>query len=176
MPTSDDPPSAAPGPTMNRLLVIVVAILVVAIYVRSPIDLIPDGAGVLGVVDDLLVALGVMWWLRNSGAPPKPRTTARQRARGPGERGRSAGGGGSGAGAGAAHDAAGGDVGAQEAPWDPYAVLGVRRGATRDEIRDAYRAQMKLYHPDRVADLGSELQAVAHRKSIEIQRAFEEIG
>jgi hypothetical protein len=161
---------------MNRLLVIVVAILVVAIYVRSPIDLIPDGAGLLGVVDDLLVAVGVMWWLRNSGTPPKPRTTARQRARGPGDWGRASGGAGSGARASDPPGAAGGDAGAQEAAWDPYAVLGIRRGATRDEIRDAYRAQMKLYHPDRVADLGPELQAVAHRKSIDIQRAFEELG
>jgi hypothetical protein len=159
---------------MNRLLVIVVAILVVAIYVRSPIDLIPDGAGLLGVVDDLLVALGVMYWLRNSGTPPKPRTTARQRARGPGAWGRASGGSGAGARAGNASGAD--DDGGAQAPWDPYAVLGVRPGAARDEIRDAYRTQMKLYHPDRVADLGPELQAVAHRKSIEIQRAFEEIG
>ena len=52
----------------------------------------------------------------------------------------------------------------------------MRRGATREEVRDAYRAQMKLYHPDRVADLGAELQAVAHRKSIEIQRAYDELS
>ncbi|MBM4244758.1 MAG: DUF1232 domain-containing protein [Deltaproteobacteria bacterium] len=151
---------------MNRLLVIVLACLAVALYVRSPIDLLPDAAGLFGVVDDLLVALGVTWWLRHRGAPPRPRTTARQRARGPGDRAHTSG---------ASRDestAASGD----EAPADPYAVLGVHRGATRDEIRDAYRAQMKLYHPDRVADLGPELQQVAHRKAIEIQRAFEEIG
>lgn len=154
---------------MNRLLVIVIAILAVAIYVRSPIDLIPDVAGPVGVVDDLLVALGVMWWLRNRGAPSRPRTTARQRARGPGDFHRA--GGGAGAREGGEQGAA-----AEGVPWDPYAILGVRRGATPDEIRDAYRVQMKLYHPDRVADLGPELQAVAHRKSIEIQRAYEEIG
>ncbi len=160
---------------MNRLLVIVLAILAVAIYVRSPIDLIPDYAGLPGVLDDLLVALGVMWWLRNRGAPPRPRTTARQRARGPGEFHRAAGGGGSGAHAGNARGTSA-DAAADESPWDPYAVLGVHRGATREEVRDAYRAQMKLYHPDRVADLGSELQAVAHRKSIEIQRAYDELS
>ena len=60
-------------------------------------------------------------------------------------------------------------------PWDPYAVLGVARGASRDQIRDAYREQLKLYHPDRVSGLGEELQALAHDKVIEIQRAYEEL-
>lgn len=174
MPAAHDRPDDAPGPPMNRLLVIVLAILAVAIYVRSPIDLVPDGAGLLGILDDLLVALGAMWWLRNRAAPPRPRTTARQRARGPGEFHRA--GGGSGARDGHAHGAGSGATADEAPPWDPYAVLGVRRGATPEEVRDAYRAQMKLYHPDRVADLGSELQAVAHRKSIEIQRAYDELS
>lgn len=166
---ADEPTKDTPGPAVSRLLVIVLAILAVAIYVRSPIDLVPDGAGLIGVIDDLLVALGVMWWLRNRGAPPKPRTTARQRARGPGARASG------GPGAGDAR-APGTGATADEAPWDPFAVLGVRPGATHDEIRDAYRTQMKLYHPDRVADLGPELQQVAHRKSLDIQRAYAEIG
>lgn len=166
---AEERPKDMPGPAMSRLLVILLAILVVAIYVRSPIDLMPDGAGLIGVIDDLLVALGAMWWLRNRTTPPRPRTTARQRARGPGARGSG------GPGAGDAH-APGAGAAADETPWDPFAVLGVRPGATRDEIRDAYRTQMKLYHPDRVADLGPELQAVAHRKSLDIQRAYAELG
>jgi DnaJ-domain-containing protein 1 len=59
---------------------------------------------------------------------------------------------------------------------DPYAVLGVPRGASPDEITRAYREQMKRYHPDRVADLGDELQQVAHRKTLAIQRAYDTIG
>jgi DnaJ-domain-containing protein 1 len=59
--------------------------------------------------------------------------------------------------------------------WDPHAVLGVAPGASHDEITRAYREQLKRYHPDRVADLGPELQQVAHRKTIELQRAFDEL-
>lgn len=58
-------------------------------------------------------------------------------------------------------------------PFDPYAILGIESSATVKEIRDAYRARMREYHPDKVAHLGEELQQVAHRKSIEIQRAYE---
>ena len=60
--------------------------------------------------------------------------------------------------------------------WDPYAVLGVRAGVTPDELTRAYRAQMKKYHPDRVADLPAEFQDLAHQKAIEIQRAYAELG
>ena len=35
--------------------------------------------------------------------------------------------------------------------FDPFAVLGVAPGATRDDIRQAYFAQAKVYHPDRYA-------------------------
>ena len=35
--------------------------------------------------------------------------------------------------------------------FDPFAVLGVKPGATREEIRQAYFALAKAYHPDRYA-------------------------
>jgi DnaJ-domain-containing protein 1 len=59
--------------------------------------------------------------------------------------------------------------------WDPHAVLGVTPGASREEITQAYRHQLKRYHPDRVADLGPELQHVAHQKTVELQRAYAEL-
>jgi hypothetical protein len=35
--------------------------------------------------------------------------------------------------------------------FDPYAVLGIKPGATREDIRQAYFALAKTYHPDRYA-------------------------
>jgi DnaJ-domain-containing protein 1 len=62
-----------------------------------------------------------------------------------------------------------------EPHWDPHAVLGVAPGASRDVITRSYHDQLKRYHPDRVADLGEELQALAHRKTIELRRAYDEL-
>ncbi len=56
---------------------------------------------------------------------------------------------------------------------DPWTVLGVPRDAGPDAIARAYREQLKRYHPDRVAGLGDELQALAHEKTLEIQRAYD---
>jgi len=58
-------------------------------------------------------------------------------------------------------------------PFDPYEVLGIRPGATADQIKDAYRIKIKEYHPDQVERLGPELRELAKRKTQEINRAFE---
>jgi DnaJ-domain-containing protein 1 len=127
---------------MTWLRVVAVG-LGVLLYLRSPIDLIPDRTGVIGLLDDLLVLLGFIYWarkqLRRSATRPTPSAQP-------------------------------------DGAWNPYAVLGVEHGASRDEITHAYREQMKRYHPDRVADLGDELRQLAHRKAIDIQRAYDELG
>ncbi len=63
----------------------------------------------------------------------------------------------------------------KDAEQDPHTVLGVEVEAEGKEIREAYRQKMAEYHPDKVRHLGTELQALAHEKSLAIQRAYEEL-
>jgi hypothetical protein len=39
----------------------------------------------------------------------------------------------------------------QGASFDPYSILGIDRGASREQVRDAYLKLAKAYHPDRHA-------------------------
>ena len=54
--------------------------------------------------------------------------------------------------------------------WE--SVLGVLESASVEEIRKAYKVLMSQYHPDKVASLGSDLRALAERKSKEINVAY----
>ena len=56
---------------------------------------------------------------------------------------------------------------------DPYKVLGVAPDASDDEIKKAYRALIKKYHPDKYRD--SDLADLANEKMKEINAAYEEI-
>jgi DnaJ-domain-containing protein 1 len=129
---------------VRPLLLLALALL----YLRSPLDVIPDAAGPVGLLDDLLVLLAALYFGRG-GASDKGETGGGESARGARGPARNRGG------------------------FDPFEVLGVARGASQDEVSRAYRDKMKQYHPDRVADLGEDLRKVAHEKSVEIQRAYE---
>jgi molecular chaperone DnaJ len=54
---------------------------------------------------------------------------------------------------------------------NPYEVLGVREGASREEIKAAYKAQVKKYHPDKHQD--NPLCELAEEKLQEINEAYE---
>jgi len=56
---------------------------------------------------------------------------------------------------------------------DPYSTLGVSRDATDDEIKKAYRALARKYHPDNYA--GSTLADVAEEKMKEVNEAYDAI-
>src|SRR5262245_45419148 len=130
--------------------VTVATVVGVLLYLRSPIDLLPDPMGPLGFVDDLiLLGIAVMWLRRRAeeDAPRPPREYEAPRT-----------------------------YADATTSTDPYEILGIARTASAEEITRAYREQMKRYHPDRVADLGPDLQRVAHERTVAIQRAYEQIG
>jgi DnaJ like chaperone protein len=56
---------------------------------------------------------------------------------------------------------AGGPPDEAESGGDPYAVLGVPRDASLDEIRAAYRRLMRIHHPDLLAARGLPPESVA---------------
>lgn len=56
---------------------------------------------------------------------------------------------------------------------DPYKVLGVTRNASDDEIKKAYRALARKYHPDNYTDSG--LADLAEEKMKEINEAYDQI-
>ena len=57
---------------------------------------------------------------------------------------------------------------------DPYITLGVSEDATDEEIKDAYRALVRKYHPDNY-QADSPLAEWATKKMKEINEAYDEI-
>ncbi len=57
--------------------------------------------------------------------------------------------------------------------YDPYAVLGLSRSATDEEIKKAYRSLSRRYHPD--ANVNNPNKEQAEEKFKEIQQAYQQI-
>lgn len=57
--------------------------------------------------------------------------------------------------------------------YDPYAVLGLNRNATDEEIKKAYRSLSRKYHPD--ANINNPNKDQAEEKFKEIQQAYQQI-
>jgi len=56
---------------------------------------------------------------------------------------------------------------------DPYEILGVPRNATEEEIKKAYKALSRKYHPD--ANINNPNQDAAEEKFKQIQQAYQQI-
>ena len=142
----------------DSMLIKVLAIVLVLVYVLSPIDIVPDMIPVLGRGDDLLLLLTLVYYLWKGTLPG----FARRKWGGAGEAGKSG-------------DAGRADEPTDKASTDPHDILGVPQGATAEEIKAAYRLASQQYHPDKVSHLGPELQELAKRKFISIQAAYEDL-
>lgn len=66
-----------------------------------------------------------------------------------------------------------GTTAGQDMEGQHYATLGLEKGASKDEIKKAYRTLSMQYHPDKVRHLGDEFRAVAENKMKEINAAYE---
>lgn len=56
----------------------------------------------------------------------------------------------------------------------PYEVLGVKQGASQEEIKKAYRTLVKKYHPDNYTD--HPLADLAKEKMQEINNAYDQLS
>lgn len=56
---------------------------------------------------------------------------------------------------------------------NPYEVLGVREGASKEDIKKAYREQAKKYHPDQYGD--NPLKDLAEEKMQELNEAYDSL-
>jgi len=139
------------------------------LYVLSPYDILPDFFIGVGWIDDISV-LGLLWWYhfiyrnkktrhearyqefqKNSEGENKERFRESQYYRG---------------------------ADSQEKPGnggDPYKVLGVKRDASIEEIKAAYRRLANQYHPDKVMHLGEEFRILAEKRFKEIQEAYQDL-
>ena len=61
--------------------------------------------------------------------------------------------------------------------FDPYQTLSVDRGANQGEVRAAYLAKARLYHPDKLAskDVPKEVADYMNAMFIRIQKAYDEL-
>ena len=128
-------------------------------YVVSPYDLFPDLFIGVGWIDDLII-VGLLWWYlyvyrkrRYSYKSPGPQV---------GPQGQNA-------------EWEKAETRKAAEPKDPYTVLGVTKGASSQEIKNAYRRLASQYHPDKVLHLGLEFRELAEIRFKEIQSAYQEL-
>lgn len=58
---------------------------------------------------------------------------------------------------------------------NPYAMLGLEREASDQDVDQAYRRLISQYHPDRLSGAAPELRAQAEARAAELNRAYDRI-
>jgi hypothetical protein len=139
--------------------------LILIVYALSPIDLIPEWiAGPFGIIDDIIVLGGLYWYFIYR--PSKMRRDYQRfyYREGQGQKREES-----------QENSQKTEAGKGFSRIDPYEVLGVAKGASIDEIKNAYRKLANKYHPDKVTYLGDEFKELANKRFKEIQEAYQEL-
>ncbi len=63
----------------------------------------------------------------------------------------------------------------QTTKQDPFEILRVKKGATKEEIIKAYKVKMSLNHPDKVANMDKEIQELAVQRAKIINEAYSQL-
>jgi uncharacterized membrane protein YkvA (DUF1232 family) len=119
------------------------------LYVLFPRDLVPDFLAGWGWLDDLLVLYFLWRYYRRQRMLKEASTRSNQ--------------------TGQTAD----DHQSHAADANPYTVLEIEPGASKEEIKAAYRRLAAQYHPDKVQHLGREIQELAEARFKEIQQAYD---
>lgn len=64
----------------------------------------------------------------------------------------------------------------EDVPNDPFEILGVSPGAAFEDVRAAWRARLAEYHPDKYAQAGPKIRAVAADESRRLNAAYARIA
>lgn len=140
-------------------------------YFICPYDFFPDLFIGWGWLDDLLI-VGLVWWWYSG---YKKKRYGFQGAYEDSSKSRDTDSRQTGHEKGQAENASSG-YGANTTRSDPYTVLGLKKDASREEIRQAYRRLVNKYHPDKVNYLGEEFRQLAEKRFKEIQEAYQELS
>ena len=54
-----------------------------------------------------------------------------------------------------------------------FRILGVSENASKDQVTTAYKVMISQYHPDKVAQMGTEIRELAEFKSKQINAAYD---
>jgi len=129
------------------------------IYLISPVDIIPDWIlGPLGLLDDG----AIFWMLWQYFQSEKKREAAKENYD---ERKSQS----------SEKEEDKDFTGNESSEKNPYLILGIKRGASAEEIKVAYRELANKYHPDKVQHLGEEFRRLAEKKFKDIQQAYQEL-
>lgn len=137
---------------MNWLLKTLVGIGSI-LYIISPVDIVTDFLPLIGWVDDFILAVLAIWFIKRyllQTTHQRKTTSAKREETSSSQK--------------------------EEFDEDPYAILGVSRNTTQEEIKKAYHELAAKYHPDKVNHLGDEFKELAHKKFIRIQKAYQKLS